>query len=210
MNKLHLIKLFGLALLVLALVAGGWFLGVRAVSAQDEGPLDDPEWIPYDPTGVEAAVPGGPGYFMSPGSQLKPALGSMNYEVAASKIYNRSTDTTKKTFYAPIHLPNGATIEKFTVYFYDNYSTENISGYLETAILPGTSGGTLASVSTDLGTSTSARYMSTTSIAQGLDVVDNSQNVYYVRILMPVSQNVYVQGIRVDYGYTTTIPLTMR
>ncbi len=214
MNKLHLIKLFGLTLLVLALVAGGWFLGVRAVSAQDEGPLAENDMELLDPSAVEAPVPGGPGFFICPASQLQPKKNTMAYEFGTGMyLTNKSAVTTDTTFYAPVHLPQGATIKKFTLYYYDNSATHQISASLFYGTLPGGSGIELAiAASSVAGASATYTSASDTTIATSNtgNIVDNMGRSYYVSVLLPVDSAVRVDGFRVDYAYNTTIPLTMR
>ncbi len=83
-------------------------------------------------------------------------------------------------FFAPVHLPGGATITAIDVYIFDNSSTSTINWNLrERALATGSINATIATVNGD----NAGTPGNTTLSASGLShVVDNSQYYYQIRL----------------------------
>jgi hypothetical protein len=155
-------------------------------------------------------VPGGPGYFMQPASAFRPDFSSTSYQVNSQYLKNLSPAT--QSFYAPVSLPQGAIINKFILYYRDNDPVLGIQGYLGRFALP-EGGSTILFAQVNSNSklqSDNLNYVEFTNILSGYAVVDNQRYVYLVQINLPPTNNLWVYGFRIDYSFSTNLPLIMK
>ena len=113
------------------------------------------------------------------------------------------------SFYAPVSLPQGATINKFILYYGDNETVLGIGGRLARIALPGNAAVELANVNSNSNVNSLApNYVETTNIIN--PVVDNQSYAYFVQVILPASDNLVVNGFRIDYNFPTSLPLIMK
>jgi hypothetical protein len=150
-----------------------------------------------------APVPGGPGYLMVHASAFIPGMSTTIYRLAGASLYNDTSPSA--LFYAPVSLPQGATINRFVLFYLDN-NDSNIIGRLSRTPHPGNVSSDLATVSSS-GASTTPTFAETTGITN--PVVDNQSYGYYVWVFIPAntSNNSAVNGFRIDYSFPTNLPL---
>lgn len=151
-----------------------------------------------------APVPGGPGYLIQSASAFRPQSSSTQFLISASYLMNFSLPSA--SFYAPVSLPQGATINKFILYYQGN---ETVEGRLSRFALPGNAAVELANVNSNSNANSLApNYVETTNIIN--PVVDNQSYAYFVQVILPVSDNLVVNGFRIDYNFPTSLPLIMK
>jgi hypothetical protein len=119
-------------------------------------------------------------------------------------LYNSGSSSA---FYeAPLPLPNGASITKFVVYYYDN-DASNLSATLHRAAFDKLFGTTMANV-TSSGTGDFVRYGEDISI--DVPIIDQQSYYYWVEVSLPPTSFVQLVGVRVDYGYPNNLPLVQK
>jgi hypothetical protein len=105
-------------------------------------------------------------------------------------------DTSSTDYYAPVQLPDGATVTKMTFCWRDGSASDG-KAYLMRTTLAG-SAGTMANVNTSGSTGTADCDDDLTISGAG---VDNSQYAYYLKWELPDS-DVYGYGVIIEYSYT--------
>jgi len=121
------------------------------------------------------------------------------------------TPSYSSTEIAPVRLPDGVTITRFSCYYYDGTTTGDMGGtaYLRRRPRLSTSGTSLASVS--LSTSN----FNSTVVQEGVDttilnpVVDNAENSYFSYVFFsPSTNSIFLRfyGCKVEYEATTFSP----
>jgi hypothetical protein len=119
--------------------------------------------------------------------------------------YGPNSSLTEGWYYSPLDLPNGASIENLTLYYYKNTATAG-TVKLQRTLLGGGNWEDLATLST--GTSSGSGSTNTTSIAGG--AVDNAQYGYWIIWVVPPAasgDSVQPQGLVIDYDYKSFMPL---
>lgn len=106
---------------------------------------------------------------------------------------------------APLNLPHGATITKLTLYYYDN-STKNLSIMLKAQA--DNFQATMASIYTS-GQSSSYQNISDTTIYFDFATVDNQSYSYFLDLAFEPggSTNLMLTNVRIDYEYSSNLPL---
>ncbi len=153
-------------------------------------------------TGV---VPGGPGFVMVSAYAFRPTRPDDKYDYNGG-LYNPDT-TTNVQFFAPVTLPHGATIKKFTAYFKDD-SPEVLWVYLY-RINGAWNMQELARVET-AGEALAYRSASDKTIFDA--VIDNQTFSYVLEVGFPAagSTDLLLTNVRIDYGYDTAVPLILK
>lgn len=147
------------------------------------------------------AVEGGPGYVSISGAAFAPENNNVNYSRGSASVY--SMDGGEAVFYAPVTIPDGATINQLVLYYYDTSTTLDVSvdfykydfsmnsiDYLVFASSSGSSGYSTA--------------------VQSLNYeVSNERYAYILKAEFPASagSDVKLLGVRIDYGFPTYVPL---
>jgi hypothetical protein len=210
MMKLKHIRRYGFALLALVLLAAGGPFAASAIGLTGDPP-GDPAGDPAlnIPAAVDAPVPGGPGYYIGAPFEFRPRLAAMDYAFDGPRLYNRSAITSNVYFDASLHLPQGARIVRFILYYVDNDAALNVSADLFCMDLPGTSAASFTASVVSSGASVGATYAEDTTI-DFPNVVDNAARGCYIRLFLPVTNNIYVNGYRVDYLFESALPIVFR
>jgi hypothetical protein len=113
-------------------------------------------------------------------------------------------DASDHYYEAPVSLPNGATITKFVVWYYDNNATLDMSADLALVSVDATHGTSMANV-TSSGASTGNRYGQITTISNA--TIDLQSYSYFVQVYLPPSANLGVLAFRIDYQYASYLSL---
>ena len=185
-----------LALLLVALnlmVSPTAAVGTRS-RQQSVGPQDEGD-----------AVPGGPGFVILNGYDFKPYYATDTWQYDGAALFDPST--AFEYFIAPVHLSQGATINQMVVYFYDNESSGLFQVELKQFSNINSSVIYMAGVYPVAG-SPNNLYLATSSIAW--PVVDNSLYSYAVAAQLPGELLGGLYAVRIDYGYTTSLPLVVK
>jgi hypothetical protein len=151
-------------------------------------------------------VPGGPGFVVLRGIDFKPYPSSyttFTYDGVA--IYNSGATWTY--FVATLPIPNGVTINQMVAYYYDNDAGVNLGLDLFPLPLFANTGSTMASLSSS-GANSSIIYGATSAISTPL--VNLATTSYALQAYMPPSVNVKLVGVRIDYGYSVSLPVIKR
>ena len=101
-------------------------------------------------------------------------------------------------YFGSVHLPQGATIHQMDVYVSDSSATSNMSFYAQRLSLDGTGSINIASGSTTVAFSGGSTVITDNPVT--LNVVDNSQYYYLVRITFPsVDDSSNFSSVRITY-----------
>lgn len=179
---------------------------VGASVAQELGPASVPDPALADGLAAPDAIPsGGPGYYSEIALAFQPYPSqSVPFAFSGRTLYN--PDTVTRYYQAPVHLPHGATITKFVVWFNDN-NTANLWAALARAGLDDSSIAQIGYVAST-GAATGIRYVQDTTIATPL--VNNGSNMYWVEVGLPPNSSVGILSFRIDYRYGSSLPLILK
>jgi hypothetical protein len=156
-------------------------------------------------------VPGGPAFYSLAAWAFKPDSSDGGYTYWGGRLVN--TGASQDTYMAEVTLPNGATVNRFVVFFYDNHSTVdyNLTAVLRRYSLATFDSETMAQVASSDNID-EIRYVQTTSITS--PVIDQQSYTYAVEVLLPVDSIMYTElflrGVRIDYGYPVNLPLVRK
>ncbi len=196
--------ILALLLITLSLTAAQ----VTGPVGQDVGPLT-PGPIPIvdSPEGGGGAVPGGPGFVALNAFDFKPYSQSYNYYYGGTLLNN--TGVTSAFFIAPVHLPQGATINQVVAYYKD----EDAGMWKDIAVVllqcnDFTEAAVYMAEIYSSGAITGITYAVATAIT--FPVVDNSRYSYIVQVNLPNSASVWLSAVRVDYTYSLSLPAVMK
>ena len=158
-----------------------------------------------DAVSAPAAVPDGPGMYSQTAFAFRPLAENVPYLYDVYALFN--PDVSNHAYIAPVALPNGATVTRLRVWYYDNAASD-MSVRLRRASLSSTGAYLdLASV-LPTGASTGVHWGEDTSIAYA--AIDNTTYAYYVYVFLPPSPDLRIVGFRIDYDYTAVIPTVMK
>jgi hypothetical protein len=140
------------------------------------------------------------GYVSVSAAAFRPYNNTLSYSNSGSEVSAGSTIPT--TFYAPVHLPHGATVTKVTFYWYDSIDGTEAECDLKISFLNGSDDWMATMQSSDAG---GAGYTETESISYA--IIDNSQYAYYLYLYLPyVDIDYYTKGFGVIIEYTFSEP----
>ncbi len=115
-------------------------------------------------------------------------------------ISSLATGTTG-TMYAPVKIPNGATIMSFRLLYFDNTNPAFSSCELQSA--PQTTGVFSSIASLTIPSTNSVSVQSANSATLALPV-DNDANMYRVAIVMSASSSVQIFGVEIKFTYAAS------
>lgn len=152
-------------------------------------------------------VPGGPGFVILNGFDFMPYYQTSNYVFSGTLLINNGT---MLAFYiAPLHLPQGATINQMVAYYLDQDAGEGIDISIDLlrcdVFLNGCD--TIAEI-VSIGTTAGFTYAIDPSI--DYPIVDNSMYSYAVQVEMPASMAIGINAVRIDYTYSVSLPAVVR
>ena len=209
MKRKRVVQLALLATVVLLGVASA--MTWRSLAAPPDGEQGGLGALSGSPSARAAAaapaapVPGGPGFYAQSSLHFRPYLPLYEYDYAGTDLYNPGTGTGY--YEAPLALPNGATITKLVVYYWDNSATLDLTGQLYRVAFDGTGAAPMAVVSSS-GYSAVYSYAETASIVN--PVVDQQSYSYLLELTLPPSLDLRLVGMRIDYAYAVSLPIMMK
>jgi hypothetical protein len=171
-----------------------------------QGPLADGAVQPGVVIQPAVAVAGGPGFVSLNGLEFKPFDPTSTYTYSGVSLQN--TSAYAAWFMAPVHLPQGATVNQMVVYYLDNDAGAGMDIEADLVYVPlinsyGTGMGSVTSSGAVAGTT----YNVTSAISS--PVVDNSTNSYIIQVYLPPSSQIRLMAVRIDYGYAASLPLVV-
>ena len=155
--------------------------------------------------GINAAIPGGPGFIMVHPSAFIPMDSTMQYSLTGGgALYNPGT--INSYYEAAVNLPHGAKVTKVVVYYLDNSSTYDI-WVAFAAIGMDIPNLSIMGYLTSTGADTTNRVMEDTTITP--DTIDNQSIAYWIEVGLPGDQlaDLRIRGVRIDYNYAVDLPL---
>lgn len=192
-----------LVLLSLTLVLSSAGIVGAQTNVPENGIIEDATQQGVVPQGG-GPVPGGPGFVALSPFDFQPRFSTYAYSYGLGLT---NTSGVTEFFYAPVQLPQNAVVNKMVLYFVDNSATDNITAtlfylpYLAEAGYPMTS----AVSNNQL---TTPQYLEATSITT--PQVNNSINSYLVSVTLHPTPDVRLLGVRIDYGFPTSLPVIIR
>lgn len=154
---------------------------------------------------VNNSVSGGPGFESIPARAFKPSDEGGSWEWPDGELKPESDSTTQR-FDAALNLPNGATMTKLVVYYYDTSHVYDLTIFLYRKPLAGGLEQEIARIGSwyDDGYG----YHATQDISY--PEIDMQNYVYHIQVYFPVKDlglPLRLVGVRVDYGYSTYLSL---
>ena len=173
-------------------------------------PLESQYLTPNTPVFGEDASPtaagGSLGILSIAAADFRPAVATNSFENHGRFLIHLDSTATYGYYYAPLLLPQGATITRFSLVFRDN-STSNLTAklYRDDDMGMNTQMASLDSSGTFLAPSYGSKIA--TNILQ--PTIDNSQYAYFVSLEMPESNAdpgplVWFSGISIEFQYPST------
>lgn len=158
------------------------------------------------PTGEAPIVPGGPGYIMVPGWSFLP-----NVPASTTNSFDYGSMTTTAAsdanFHTSFSLPNNVVITKITLYYTDNDA--NSGKYVAVALryndYCAVVKNQVARAASD--TADALPDLRTVSTAVANLAVDQRCTTYTLIAYLPVSANLWLHAVRIDYSSKTSLPL---
>jgi hypothetical protein len=141
--------------------------------------------------GINLAGSSSTGYYSVPAADFNEITGSLcptqNYGNFLAPYYGAGCD-----FVAGVHLPDGVTVTKITMYWFDYETNYNIDATFFSSTLTG-----LETLSAGLTSSFSDTENSSSFINTSIPI-DNANNEYYIKLRLPTDQLAII-GFRIDY-----------
>ena len=185
-----------------AQVTGPAGKGVRPLT---QGPIP----VVNSPEGT-LEVPGGPGFVILNAFDFTPYSQNSGFFINYGLLQNTGTGYAYYT--APVHLPQGATINQMVAYYYDDDTNvgKDISLWMMRCyVMDGACGTIMASIESPPNPTSGSIYTAmTTSIYH--QVIDNASYSYAIQIGWSNSNYVALSAVRIDYGYSSSLPAIMR
>lgn len=161
-------------------------------------------------------VPGGPGYLMLTASDFQPDSDQDQFfRYFGKNGIEPASGSPGIGISAPVHLPQGAQINKVTVWYYDNNPNEAplidfYRGITDTLDLIGPLSGALPTA-----TFAGGHDVRSVTVSGSAAVVDNSRYAYMIIVSLSrdttnVNQTQRLSAVRVDYTYNVAMPTVMR
>jgi hypothetical protein len=200
--------IFTLLLFTLILTVSTSAAHVNGPTGQGVGPLTQGSIPVVNNPGGGGPVPGGPGFVILNAFDFKPYMQTAGYLYSGTLLYNPGPGSFD--FYiAPVHLPQGATINQVVAYYLDNDVSEGkeIDLYLFQCNDFDTSAAAMAHIASS-GAILGITYAVTSVI--NYPVIDNSRYSYAVQVTLPISDGVGLSAVRIDYTYSLSLPAVMR
>ncbi len=139
-------------------------------------------------------------YSMNP-IDFFPRSDTYQYYCASTSLFKSSGDSNAQVWHAPVHLPDGAEVTLFSVYFYDNTDSGNMSVSLDRKYMSSITPTPMAEVATS-GTP-GASVMSDSSITDA--IINNGSYTYCVRVVFPtadIGNMIQLRSVRIRYETT--------
>jgi len=211
--NMNIQKVITRALGVCALLLFTLSLSISTSAAQSTGPVGQGvgSMAQGQVTGVNSpegggAVPGGPGFVILNSFDFKPFLESSSYLYTNTLLQYSGPDSA--WYIAPVHLPQGATINQMVAYYLDNDDVYNIElNLFQCDLFSPSYPNLMASIHTSDAT-TGITYAVTPYISYL--VINNSMYSYAVQVLLSNSLDIGLTAVRVDYTYSMSLPVAVK
>lgn len=173
-----------------------------AIAQNEEADLEQLLGSQQQQAEITVGIPGGPGFVSTSGYAFYPRSGSGEVEYLQGFVWN-PLPTTDQYFMAPVNLPNGATITKVVIYYYDN-SIDDLIVYLQR--IPLVSG--IETMATVVSSEYSGYGWAQTEVINNPEI-DLQNYAYYLVVYLKGGNDwtLSLSGVRVDYGYPSYLPL---
>lgn len=153
-------------------------------------------------------VPGGPGLISVHPSAFnqRSMTGKLAY-YGADEIYNSLSDGDLYVS-APVYLPNGAKVNKFTLYYYDNTASGSVYAFLSRVPIGGGDFEDLAQTISN----TNTGYANVSDSEILIETIDNANYTYEIDLCFyyeTINTSLRVTGLRIDYEYPTYLPTVL-
>lgn len=204
-SLLRLALLVTFALAVMVSVATWCFLATPFGNARASGLDSTASNVSLDVGVAESPVPGGPGFYSLSAFEFTAEESYCCVSFQGPDLYN-SSSAEFFPYAAPVNLPNGATVTKFVLYFWDSSSVKDLGASLYRVPLDGSSVEKMA----EAFSAGSPGYDSSASTLIDFPVIDQQAYAYYVEVPLPQGSDIRLRGIRIDYGYGLSLPLVSR
>jgi len=207
-HKYHLSSVLAVLLVavILSLSTGTFALAQDGTTDQEGHRLDENT----SSLNFQFAVPGGPGFLMVPASAFVPKSDNIVYSRPdGTSLFASTSSAPDGNFDAPVFLPQGATVTKVVMYYYDNDSNRTMSLHLLKFPLPGDTSITMAYITS--ADSQVPFYAEDTTIQE--NPIDNQAYAYALHINMLGASPGLIhtfKGARIDYSYPTYLPAIQR
>ncbi len=170
--------------------------------------------IPSSPAPQERAdtaassvpVPGGPSFYMVSTFAFRPLSPDVVWAYANAKLYNPSA--TDADYQAALSLPNGVRINKVVVYFFDHCGSDlSVRLWRDGTVNDATD---LMAMKNSSGIEDFDRHIEQTYI--NYPITDQQNYSYRISVIIPGGCSTYLSlySIRIDYGYSVNLPITLR
>jgi len=139
-------------------------------------------------------------YSMNP-IDFHPYRNTYNYYCSSASLFKASGDTNAQTWYAPVHIPDGAEVTVLSVWYYDNTGLGNITVNLDRKPIGTISTTIMASVASSGTPGASTGTDSTITNA----VISNSAYSYCVTVYLPsadIANMIQLRSVRITYHTT--------
>ena len=192
-NLIDRLVTFALALLLVGAILAAYQVGSRSgMSSASSGTL-----------AAGAAAQAGTGYISVPAAAFVPEHYLVDYDNDGNRLELATGYTGGASFFAPLHLPHGATVTKLTLNYYDNDADDGVSVSLHRGE------GTTRALYYNVISNTDG--VGSKSVDCSLDV-DNSQYTYILQVhLDDTEPDLTFYRAIIEFTYpTTSLPLVMR
>ena len=207
-HKYHLSSVLAVLLVavILSLSTGTFALAQDGTTDQEGQRLDENTSSPT----LQVAVPGGPGFLMVPASAFVPKSDRIEYSRPdGTSLSTSSTSIPDGNYDAPVFLPQGATVTKVVMYYYDNDPSHIMGLTFSKFPLPGNTSIIMAQVSS---ANSQVPFYTEDATIEG-NPIDNQAYAYVLHINMlsasPGLMHTF-KGARIDYSYPTYLPAIQR
>lgn len=154
-------------------------------------------------------VPGGPGFIMVSPFSFQPYNKFSEWNYSGGGLYNPSV-SMDTYLVAGLTIPHGATITQVTLYYKDDHPEDNISLFF----YRGDETGMFSPVASLVPDSDSSDYQSYSVNEISNSVIDNQSYSYYLIVSFPpidsVNGELILTNVRLDYAYTSDLPLVIK
>ena len=199
-------------LVTVVVLAAASVVAWRSVAAQPGDARAEP-WGPGSPAREAAAlsqatpVPGGPGFYMQSSVAFRPSSSTTEWAYGVRELYNPGL--TPGTYYSSPSLPNGATITKLVVYYYDDCAGVNP---LVNLLLCGGAGEMCDVMAAVSSSSDVGGYGNSEDSTIHSPVIDQQSWVYIVSAELPggCGSSLRLVNIRIDYGFGSRLPIVTK
>lgn len=159
----------------------------------------------YARSHIAAYPQGGASPVVIPAAAFRPDSDNRQWGFGFNNAYLYPTGAAGYCGIAPVYLPDGAKVTRFTGYLYDNDGEDYVNVYLYAKPLGSASSSTYMALLTTSTNSTEIQTLSSTSITQ--PVIDNGRYVYHIGVCMwGTSDILRFYAAKIDFQMRSYLP----